>query len=71
VAQLEKDAKVAKDEKDEIEAEVLQLEESIGKYKTDYAALIRDVEALKSEMEIVTTKVARAESLLKSLSHER
>jgi dynein heavy chain 1, cytosolic len=70
VAQLEVDAKVVKDEKEAIEAEVSQLEESIGKYKIDYAALIRDVEALKSEMEVVTTKVARAESLLKSLSHE-
>ena len=70
VAQLEKDAEVAKNEKDAIEAEVSELEKSIGKYKTDYAALIRDVEALKSEMEVVTTKVTRAESLLKSLSHE-
>lgn len=47
-----------------------QLEDSIAKYKIDYAALIRDVEALKSEMETVTTKVTRAESLLTSLSHE-
>jgi hypothetical protein len=38
--------------------------------KAEYAALIRDVEALKHEMEVVTTKVERAESLMTSLSHE-
>ena len=47
-----------------------QLEKSIARYKTDYASLIRDVEALKAEMEAVTTKVRRAESLLQSLGHE-
>jgi dynein heavy chain 1 len=46
------------------------LEASISQYKSDYALLIRDVEALKAEMESVTTKVERAESLLKSLGHE-
>jgi len=70
VEQLEKQAQVAMDNKMTIENEVTTLEESIGQYKTDYATLIRDVETLKAEMKVVTTKVERAESLLKSLSHE-
>jgi len=70
VMQLEKEAEIAKDEKDRIVAEVATLESSITQYKADYAVLIRDVEALKTEMETVTTKVDRAESLIKSLSHE-
>lgn len=45
-------------------------ESSIANYKAEYATLIRDVEALKREMEVVTTKVDRAESLMKSLGQE-
>lgn len=70
VAQLEKDAKVVKNKLETVEAEVSSLETSIAQYKSDYATLIRDVEALKTEMQSVTTKVHRAESLLKSLGHE-
>jgi len=70
VAQLEKQAKVVKDEKEKIDAEVFRLETSISQYKIDYAALIRDVEALKTEMTAVSTKIERAESLLTSLGHE-
>ena len=70
VEQLEKQARIALDNKMRIETEVTTLEESISQYKTDYASLIRDVETLKAEMKIVSTKVERAESLLKSLSHE-
>ena len=70
VEQLESEAKLIKDEKDKIEAEVMQLEASIASYKVDYAALIRDVEALKAEMTSVTTMIDRAESLLLSLSRE-
>lgn len=70
VEQLEKEAAVANDEKEKLESEVAHLESSIANYKSEYATLIRDVEALKREMEIVTTKVFRAESLMKSLSQE-
>ena len=70
VEQLEKEATIAKDEKEKIVAEVNRLESSIAQYKKDYAQLIRDVEALKAEMEAVTTKISRAESLLTSLGHE-
>jgi dynein heavy chain 1 len=70
VAELEVQAKVVKEQKDTVEAEVKSLETSIAQYKADYATLIRDVEALKGEMESVTTKVERAVSLLKSLGNE-
>lgn len=70
VVRLEEEAKIAKENKERIEAEVEELETSIGQYKADYASLIRDVEALKSEMEKTETKISRAESLLKSLGHE-
>lgn len=70
VEQLENEAKLVKDKLETVEAEVDSLEASISQYKTDYALLIRDVEALKAEMETVTTKVERAQSLLMSLGHE-
>lgn len=70
VEQLEKEAAVANEQKEQLESEVAQLESSIANYKAEYATLIRDVEALKREMEIVTTKVSRAESLMKSLGQE-
>lgn len=70
VEQLEAQAQIVKDKKDAIEEEVSKLESSIAQYKADYASLIRDVEALKAEMSVVTKKVERAESLLTSLSHE-
>jgi len=70
VDQLEKEAAVANEQKETLESEVAQLESSIANYKAEYATLIRDVEALKREMEIVTTKVDRAESLMTSLSQE-
>lgn len=70
VEQLENEAKIVKDQLETVETEVRSLEASIAQYKSDYALLIRDVEALKAEMESVTTKVERAESLLRSLDHE-
>ncbi len=70
VEQLEKEAEIANNKKENLESEVAQLESSIANYKAEYATLIRDVEALKHEMEVVTTKVDRAESLMQSLSQE-
>ena len=70
VEKLENDAEVATNQKNQLEKEVGELETSIDQYKTDYALLIRDVEALKVEMETVTIKVDRAESLIKSLHQE-
>lgn len=70
VERLELDAKAANERKTTLEMEVNDLEDSISHYKTDYAMLIRDVELLKAEMETVSTKVNRAESLIHSLSKE-
>ena len=70
VEQLERESAVANEQKEKLESEVAQLESSIANYKAEYATLIRDVEALKREMKIVTTKVDRAEMLMKSLSQE-
>lgn len=70
VEQLEKEAAIVKEQLETVENEVKSLETSIAQYKADYAMLIRDVEKLKSEMQTVTTKVDRAESLLKSLGRE-
>lgn len=71
VKQLEVEAQKAKDEKEQLEVKVKKLEDSIIQYKSDYAVLIREVTSLKAEMESVLTKVARAESLIESLSHEK
>lgn len=70
VALLEEEAKLAKEEMDKMTEEVKKLESSIAQYKMDYASLIRDVEALKAELDNVNSKITRAESLLKSLGHE-
>ncbi|KAK1747403.1 dynein heavy chain [Skeletonema marinoi] len=52
VEKLEQDAKVANDEKERLESEVAGLESSIANYKSEYATLIRDVEALKQEWKL-------------------
>lgn len=70
VEKLEIDAESAVAHQHALEEEISKLEESIDTYKRDYALLIRDVESLKREMELVTQKVARAESLIFSLSKE-
>jgi dynein heavy chain 1 len=51
--------------------QVDELEGSIKQYKLEYATAIRDTETIRSEMDIVTKKVARAESLLLSLEEEK
>ena len=70
VATLEEEAALAKDEMEKITDEVKILESSIAQYKTDYAYLIRDVEALKTELDVVNSKITRAETLLQSLAQE-
>ena len=54
-----------------IQGNVKSLEESIGRYKAEYANLIRETEAIKGEMDRVHLKVDRSERLLESLSSER
>ncbi|OAG20310.1 hypothetical protein CC77DRAFT_1020822 [Alternaria alternata] len=50
---------------------IQNLEESIGRYKTEYAALISETQAIKTEMSTVQFKVDRSVRLLDSLSSER
>jgi dynein heavy chain 1 len=70
VAKLQSEAEEGVERKNEVEAEVAELESRIGGLKADYAELIRGVEMIKSEMSGVKLKVTRAESLLKSLMSE-
>lgn len=64
VIELEKDAAAKKLKGDSIESELIELEERIEQYKCDYAALISDVQSLKSELEIVETRANRSSALL-------
>ncbi|KAF2473666.1 uncharacterized protein BDR25DRAFT_256486 [Lindgomyces ingoldianus] len=71
VDQLEADAQATKDEAKETELLIKELEDSITRYKTEYAALISETQAIKSEMSTVQFKVDRSVRLLDSLSSER
>ncbi|TIC37063.1 hypothetical protein E3Q09_01001 [Wallemia mellicola] len=50
---------------------IKELEESIEKYKGEYAGLISEQQAIKSEIERVQKKVERSKTLLNSLSSEQ
>ncbi|TIA73231.1 hypothetical protein E3P91_01529 [Wallemia ichthyophaga] len=50
---------------------IKELEDSIGKYKDEYAGLISEQQAIKSETERVQKKVERSKTLLSSLSAEQ
>ncbi|KAI0014906.1 cytoplasmic dynein heavy chain [Xylariomycetidae sp. FL0641] len=71
VDQLEEQAYQTKAEAKAVENTITSLEESIGTYKTEYAALISQTEAIKAEMSRVQFKVDRSVRLLDSLSSER
>lgn len=71
VGQLEEDAQATKDQAKETEILVKNLEDSIAQYKVEYAALISDTQAIKSEMATVQFKVDRSVRLLDSLASER
>lgn len=71
VAQLEEQALSTKEQAQAMMDTIVELEESIGRYKSEYALLIRETEALKSEMASVQFKVERSVKLLDSLSSER
>lgn len=65
--QAEVNMKHAKDTKDL----VTQLEQSIAAYKEEYAQLISQAQAIKTDLENVQAKVDRSIALLKSLNIER
>lgn len=69
--QLEEDALQTKAEAQAIENTIHSLERSIAQYKSEYAALISETQAIKAEMSRVENKVERSVKLLDSLSSER
>ncbi|RDA90155.1 hypothetical protein CP533_2196 [Ophiocordyceps camponoti-saundersi (nom. inval.)] len=71
VSQLEEQALQTKAEAKAVENNIAELETSINTYKTEYAALISETQAIKAEMSKVQFKVDRSVRLLDSLSSER
>ena len=55
----------------EVSSSIQTLEESIAKYKNEYAELIKETEKIKSEMITVVHTCDRARTLLESLEKER
>ncbi|PVU91581.1 hypothetical protein BB561_004323 [Smittium simulii] len=71
VKSLEEAASVTKNRAFEIEQKIINLENSIARYKDEYAVLISETQQLKAEMEKVSSKVERSVKLIDSLSSER
>ncbi|KAL8738025.1 MAG: hypothetical protein Q9181_001132 [Wetmoreana brouardii] len=70
-AQLEDQALQTKAEAQAIQKQIVSLEDSIARYKTEYASLISETQAIKTEMSRIEFKVDRSVKLLDSLSSER
>lgn len=68
---LEDEAKVNQKKADEINRVISDLEKSIANYKEEYANLVSQAQAIKSDLASVQSKVDRSIALLKSLSSER
>ncbi|CAH8838540.1 unnamed protein product [Trichobilharzia szidati] len=68
---LEAAATKNKEEANNVEVTIGALEKSIAKYKEEYAVLISQAQAIKSDLATVEAKVARSVALIKSLSNER
>ncbi|KAL2021078.1 hypothetical protein VTK56DRAFT_7497 [Thermocarpiscus australiensis] len=68
---LEEQALQTKAEAKAVEKTIENLEASIATYKTEYASLISETQAIKAEMSRVQSKVDRSVKLLDSLSSER
>ena len=68
---LEEQALQTKAEAQAIENTIGDLERSIAQYKSEYADLISETQAIKTEMSRVEIKVNRSVKLLDSLSSER
>ncbi|KAF8253571.1 hypothetical protein K440DRAFT_576363 [Wilcoxina mikolae CBS 423.85] len=71
VDQLEDKALNTKAQAQAMQDTIMELENSIARYKEEYAALISETQALKMEMSRVQFKVDRSVKLLDSLSSER
>ncbi|KAJ3071427.1 hypothetical protein HDU98_005356 [Podochytrium sp. JEL0797] len=70
VQQLEDSSAKSKEKAAETEASILELEKNITAYKDEYAVLISETQALKTEMETVKSRVDRSLALLENLSSE-
>ncbi|KAJ7429818.1 microtubule-binding stalk of dynein motor-domain-containing protein [Mycena galericulata] len=68
---LEVEAETTKKQAQAIIQMIAELEAKIAKYKEEYALLISETQAIKSEMERVQSKVDRSMKLLESLSSKR
>ncbi|OCH92714.1 dynein heavy chain protein 1 [Obba rivulosa] len=71
VQSLEDQAEDTKKQAKVIITMISELEASIARYKEEYAALIRETQAIQTEMERVESKVERSMKLLDSLSSEK
>lgn len=71
VQELEETATETKAQAKATENLIVKLEENIATYKSEYAALISETQAIKAEMSQVESKVDRSVKLLDSLSSER
>ncbi|CAH0551344.1 unnamed protein product [Brassicogethes aeneus] len=68
---LETQAETNQKRGDEVKSLIAQLEHSIASYKEEYAQLIAQAQAIKTDLENVQAKVDRSIALLKSLVIER
>ncbi|XP_050499617.1 dynein heavy chain, cytoplasmic isoform X4 [Diabrotica virgifera virgifera] len=68
---LEQQAETNQKRGEDVKALISQLEQSIAAYKEEYAQLIAQAQAIKTDLENVQAKVDRSIALLKSLVIER
>jgi len=68
---LEQAAGVKQKEADDMSATISRLEKSINSYKEEYAQLISQAEAIKTDLKHVQDKVDRSMALLRSLGIEK
>lgn len=71
VYRLEQEAEKTKAQAQAIIDIIGELEQSIEKFKADYATLIAETQTIKAEISIVENKVKRSVQLIKSLSSEK
>jgi dynein heavy chain 1 len=60
-----------KEEKENLDAKVIELESRIEVLKSDYASLVAKAENIKGDMKTVKEKVDRSVQLIRNLSSER
>ena len=68
---LEHQAQKNIDKHDEVKAQIAALEKSIANYKDEYALLISQAQAIKTNLQSVGAKVDRSMALIRNLSMEK